>query len=186
LSFGATGQGTVTTLAGTYIDQGIAYQDGPGEVARFGGIGGLALGSDGTLYASDFTHGIIRKIRVDADGKAMVSRMAGGGTVFGTTQSVDFADGRALESAFSGPRGLLPRPDGSILVADSKNHRIRSLVTGGGGDWVSTFAGRAAGLADGPLDMAQLFYPRVLASDAKGQVYVLEGNFRFQLRKIVM
>jgi sugar lactone lactonase YvrE len=186
LTFNSTGQGTVTTLAGVPALEGIAYLDGPGEVARFGHLGGIAVGEDGEVFVADQTHHVIRKLAVGTADDVQVSTYAGGGGTLGTGQSLSFSDGRALEAAFYIPSDILSMPDGALYVADQANHRIRRIAKDGVNVWVSTLGGNAPGLIDGPLSQARFFYPRGLACDGQGNMYVLEGNFVSQVRKVVM
>lgn len=63
--------GTVSTVAGTGKR---GYQDGKVEEAQFGYCYGVAVGEDGTLFASDNTNCVIRRIK---DG--VVTTLAGKG-----------------------------------------------------------------------------------------------------------
>jgi sugar lactone lactonase YvrE len=76
--------------------------------------------------------------------------------------------------------------DGSLLVADTGNHRIRRIGRDG---MVSTYAGSETprddlgralgGCRDGAASEAQFAYPTGLAADADGAVYVADtGNSR--------
>jgi sugar lactone lactonase YvrE len=97
----------------------------------------------------------------------------------------DFEDlnGDALSAAFRAPGSILQLPDGSILIADTRNHLIRK-VTGGK---VTTFAGPevvvttnsqgfpTGGLLDGKASEAFFNSPSGLAVDGKGNVYVADS-----------
>jgi sugar lactone lactonase YvrE len=97
----------------------------------------------------------------------------------------DFEDlnGDALSAAFRAPGSVLQLPDGSILIADTRNHLIRK-VTGGK---VTTFAGPevvvttnsqgfpTGGLLDGKASEAFFNSPSGLAVDGKGNVYVADS-----------
>ena len=60
--------GIVTTVAGTGEP---GHRDGPAEEATFGVCVGIAVGDDGTIYVSDYSYHVIRKI------SGVVSTLAG-------------------------------------------------------------------------------------------------------------
>ena len=69
------------------------------------------------------------------------------------------------------PSAVLPLPDGSVLVADTYNHCLRSIRGGN----VTTYAGnQAPGATDGSKATARFMRPMALARDAAGNVYVAD------------
>lgn len=89
-----------------------------------------------------------------------------------------FADGPAWKARLCGPNALAVDGDGTLLVADSRNHRIRR-VTGSGS--VSTVAG--SGTSEGPLVgpalQARLSYPSGVALGPAGELFIADtGNHR--------
>ncbi|GGI45407.1 hypothetical protein GCM10008018_11920 [Paenibacillus marchantiophytorum] len=100
--------------------------------------------------------------------------------------SGDFEDhnGAALSAAFRAPGSVVQLADGSILVADTRNHQIRKIAGGN----VTTFAGPelivsknsngfpTGGLLDGKANEAFFNEPTGLAVDAKGNVYVADSG----------
>ena len=72
-------------------------------------------------------------------------------------------------------------PDGTLFVADSGNHRIRSVNVHGD---VRTLAGNGTpGYKDGPGAQAHFFYPVDVAVDADGTIFVADrANHR--VRKV--
>lgn len=185
LTFDASGAASVTTLAGAPYHHGIGFLDGPGAVARFGELAGLAVGPEGTLYVSDSSNNTIRAVATSASGPVTVSSIAGVGRLqAGFYQGISFADGRGAEAAFNVPGDLAIGGDGTLYVADRNNHRVRAITGLGSSPWVTTLAGGAPGFKDGPAGQARLQYPSRLSLDGAGHLYVLEGNSEMQIRKI--
>ncbi len=97
------------------------------------------------------------------------------GTGFATNALNPLGDGlRAVNATFNRPHFVLVRADGTLLIADTDNHRIRKVDLGG---TITTFAGTGtvgftamATLATA----ANLKSPRGLAEDAAGNIYI--GN----------
>ncbi|KRE48283.1 stalk domain-containing protein [Paenibacillus sp. Soil724D2] len=97
----------------------------------------------------------------------------------------DFEDknGDALSAAFRAPGSVVQLSDGSILVADTRNHLIRKISDGK----VTTFAGPevvvtknnqgfpTGGLVDGKSSESFFNEPTGLTVDAKGNVYVADS-----------
>jgi len=103
----------------------------------------------------------------------------------------DEFDGPAERAEFRHPAGVLVLGDGSVLAADSDNHRIRLIRDGE----VSVYAGipvsavfdeaglPAGALNDGPAELALFWNPAGLAADKDGNVYVADAN-NHAIRKI--
>ncbi len=103
----------------------------------------------------------------------------------------DELNGAAAEASFRHPGSVLALEDGSLLVADTGNHRIRLIRHGD----VSVYAGvevsvlfddaglPSGALRDGTSDLSFFSSPAGLAADASGNVYVADkGNHA--IRKI--
>jgi DNA-binding beta-propeller fold protein YncE len=91
-----------------------------------------------------------------------------------------YADGPAWAARFAGPNALAEEADGSLLVADSRNHRLRRIAPNGR---VSTLAGSGAdgvgGAAVGPAASARFRYPSGVAVSGDGTVFISDtGNHR--------
>jgi hypothetical protein len=128
--------GTVSTFAGSAGQAGSA--DGTGPAARFNNPTGLAMDANGTLYVSDTTNNLIRKISPEG----VVTTYAGVAGVAGAQ------DGRGNQAMFNGPTGLAAGWNGSLFVADTGNSTIRWIYPDGS---VTTYAGvpTVGGLRDG-------------------------------------
>jgi sugar lactone lactonase YvrE len=92
------------------------------------------------------------------------------------------ADGLAENARFVNPSGVAADGAGNVYVADTANHTIRMITSGGA---VSTLAGAAglSGSADGVGSAARFNLPQGVAVDSSNNVYVADtGNFT--IRKI--
>eukprot|EP00613_Pedinella_sp_CCMP2098_P022885 CAMPEP_0171685226 /NCGR_PEP_ID=MMETSP0991-20121206/2137_1 /TAXON_ID=483369 /ORGANISM="non described non described, Strain CCMP2098" /LENGTH=542 /DNA_ID=CAMNT_0012272863 /DNA_START=179 /DNA_END=1807 /DNA_ORIENTATION=- len=154
----------VTVLAGggqRTNPGGFLYRDGAVRVALFNSPQGIAVTKDGDLIVADSNR--IRKI----DNHGQVTTVAGSG-------SFAFGDGQSSGAHFKNPRGVVVTEEGLIVVADSKNHRIRTVTPEG---IVTTLAGSGvAGFADGPGMQAMFDFPRRVAIDRNGNVIVADTN----------
>jgi sugar lactone lactonase YvrE len=129
---------------------------------------GLATDSAGNIYIADTLHHRIRKI--DANGTE---------TVFAGTGIAGFANGPVGSAQFNEPIGIVVGSNGTVFVADSKNHRIRAISTLG---TVTTFAGLGdPAFTDGVAAAARFNLPSGLALSANGDLLVADrGNHRIR------
>jgi len=158
----------VSTLAGSSAGS----DDGPAAEAEFKSPRGVALDASGNLYVADKFNHRIRKITLE-NGQWSVSTLAG------STQG--YMDGTSAK--FSFPRGVAVDASGHVYVADGSNHRIRKITLENGQWSVSTLAGSTKGSENGTGTEAQFHYPRDVAVDASGHVYVADGSNHL-IRKI--
>ena len=85
-----------------------------------------------------------------------------------------FVDGPMGEARFDHPWSVALDAAGSLYVADTSNHRIRKIAREG---VVTTFAGEGRqGWADGLAAFARFGWPRGVAVDAAGNVYVADSD----------
>ena len=95
------------------------------------------------------------------------------GSVFGCGSD----DGVGSVARFSGPAGIAIDANGTIFVADSRNHTVRKILPDG---TVTTFAGTAgaSGSTDGLGSAARFNTPVGLDVDQQGNLYVGDvGNY---------
>jgi sugar lactone lactonase YvrE len=111
-----TAEGVVSTIAGSGA---AGYSDGPAAQAKFDGPVGISLDSSGNLYVADSYNDRIRK--VSAEGQ--VTTVAGAGQ--------GYADGDAVSARFDTPCGVIVAPDGSLIVADTGNDKLRKVSATG-------------------------------------------------------
>ncbi|MFY8034426.1 MAG: NHL repeat-containing protein, partial [Flexibacteraceae bacterium] len=157
----------VTTLAGSGT---ASFADGTEIAASFNKPYGVAADVNGNIYVADTYNNRIRKITP----AGVVTTLAGSGTA-------GFANGTGTAASFYYPTGIAVDATNNIYVADYVNHRIRKITQAG---VVTTLAGSGTpGFTDETGTAASFNYPRGVAVDASGNVYVgdLDNN---RIRKI--
>ncbi|HLI82292.1 MAG TPA: IPT/TIG domain-containing protein [Bryobacteraceae bacterium] len=168
--------GKITTIAGTTLGAGYSGDGAAATNAQVNGPTGLAFDSANNLYIADTANNRIRKI--DSDGGGNIVTWVGNGVA-------QYAgDGKlAWQSSINSPNGVAADAAGNLYVADTANHCIRKVS----GNVVSTFAG-ICGVTGGfsgdggPATKAQLYYPKDVAVDPAGNVYIADTyNFRIRM-----
>lgn len=163
-------QGEVTTIAG---DGTAGYADGPAAQARFNGPIGVAVGANGNVFVADTYNDRIRMISPDGQ----VSTVAGAG-------QAGFADGDRNTSLFDTPCGVIVTTDGSVIVADTGNDRLRKIAPDGNvstlpvninGDEISNPVGLAL-THDNYLYVTELDRSRVIQIAPDGTANVIAGR----------
>jgi sugar lactone lactonase YvrE len=149
-------------LAGAQAETG--YVDGALSVATFGEPSGIAVDSKGSLYISDASNHVVRKLS-----QGRVITVAGNG-------HEGYADGKRGEVRFNYPTGLAIDDGDNVLVADTLNGVIRRITPDG---TVETYAGtprNKGGYRDGEAKQALFNEPTGLALDDKGGLYVADSG----------
>lgn len=160
--------GSVSTPVGSAGNLGSA--DGSGSVAQFWQPQGLCVDISGNVYVADGGNGTIRKII-----GTTVSTLAG-------SPSVGSSDGNASTARFFFPGGACIDSSGNVYVADTQNHTIRMVTSGGVASTVAGAAG-VSGSSDGPTNSARFNAPQGICRDSSGNIYVADtGNHT--IRKI--
>lgn len=164
----AVAGGTVSTLAGM---SSAGTVDGSGSAARFYGVQGIALGTDGILYVTDGNNHTVRKIT----STGVVTTLAGRG------RSAGAVDGAGGVARFKNPEGIVVVA-GTVYVADKSNHVIRKITANG---VVSTFAGSSGvkGTSNGIGSAARFNEPQGLVADSLGNLFVTDTK-NHTIRKI--
>ncbi len=150
--------GAVETLAGVENRRGFA--DGDAGSALFNAPIGVAARDD-KIYVADTYND---KIRVIENGS--VSTLAGGEQGYADAE-------QGVSAKFDTPCGLAIWAD-KLLVADSENRRIR-VVEANGKTWTLT-GNDAENSVDGLLQQASFVQPTAVTVDARGAIYVADGN----------
>ncbi len=152
-------RGSVDIIAGVENEFGDA--DGPALSAKFNAPVGLTVLRDDSIVVADTYND---KIKLIKDGS--VTTLAG--------SRRGFADGAAGQAKFDTPCGVAVFDDGTIIVADTMNARIRVISSDG---LVSTAAGRGDGDSrDGTLLDAGFYRPFSMAISSAGDLYIGDGN----------
>jgi len=136
-----------------------------GAVSSLNTATGIAVAPDGSLLVSQ-TEGGERVRRIATDGTIS--------TVAGTLQFCAFAGdgGPATAARLCNPEGVAVALDGSVLIADAGNHRVRRVDPQG---IITTIAGVGTGgfAGDGgPATAAQVSFPMDIAVAPDGSLFV--------------
>ncbi|WP_161991996.1 IPT/TIG domain-containing protein [Flagellimonas algicola] len=165
-----TPNGDWTLIAGSSLGHG--YVNGPGAGARFSNPSAILLEEDGdnALYVSDTNNHAIRRISLD-DGQYTVGTYAGPGPEI---TELGYKDGGLSEARFHFPSGIAKSGDGTILLADLANNRIRSIDQNE--ESVGTFAGGDFGHQDGDLASAKFSNPSGISVAGDGNIYITDTD----------
>jgi streptogramin lyase len=148
----------VSIVAGLAGSSGAS--DGNASEARFNGPIGVAVGKDGSIFVADTYNDRIRAIAPNGQ----VRTLAGGA-------EAGFADGNGAEARFDTPCGIAVAKDGTLIVADTGNRRIRRVAPDG---QVTTFAGTGE-TSDGTLPEAAFYEPIAVTTRDDHSFYIAEA-----------
>lgn len=130
---------------------------------------GVATDPAGNVYILDRGYEIVKKLTP-----------AGEMTVLAGLRTAPFStggsrDGHGPDARFNSPWAITADAAGTLYVADTGNHLVRKVTPTGD---VSTLAGLvgAYGYADGPAREARFYFPRQIAADRSGNVYVADSG----------
>jgi len=158
--------GTITTVAGTGAG-GFGGDNGPATQAQLNQPYAASPTADGGFLIADRGNHRIRKVAADGTVTTVAGTGAGG-----------FAgdNGPATQAQLNAPCMVLALPDGSFLIPDRDNQRVRKVASDG---TITTFAGTGvAGAAGdgGPATQAQLSGPYSVSVAPGGGVLIGERN----------
>ena len=161
--------GNISTVAGTGT-RGFSGDGAAATAARLSWPSGVAVDGSGNLYITDRLNHRIRKV----DSAGNIS------TVAGTGRQGFSGDGAAATAAqLSNPEDVTLDGSGNLYIADFWNQRIRKVDSAGN---ISTVAGGAVG-DGGAAVAARLIYPRDVAPDGSGNLYIAD-NSNHRIRKV--
>lgn len=147
-----TPAGVVTTLA---VNAGSV---------RFSEPRGIAVLGDGSLVVADAQDQ--RLLAISSSGTVSV--------LAGQAGRPGRSDGIGVAASFDTPMGLGPGPGGSLLVADSGNNLLRSVVGSSVARWAGV-SGHTASV-DGARNDVRFEDPYAVAQDAAGNAYVADAG----------
>ncbi len=154
----------------TFIGSDSGFVNGTIAEAKFNGPFGICIDKDGNIYIADSGNNCIRKI----DTNGTVSTFAG-------TGEVGNKDGDRISATFNSPTGICTDNNGNFYIADFLNHTIQKID---GEGIVTTLAGSGEpGYADGFADQAKFNFPRGIAIDGYGNLFVGD-SWNHRIRKI--
>lgn len=155
---GKLGSREVGTVAGSGIR---GLKNGPGLGAQFDFPNDIAMDTAENIFVTEYNNHTVRKIRRDG----AVTTLAG-------TGQPGYKDGIGSVAQFNQPAGLAIDQNGNLFVTEWSNNRVRKITPDG---VVSTWAGGGApGLRDGNGAAALFHTPNGIASDHRGNLYVVE------------
>lgn len=163
--------GVITTIAGTG-DWGFSGDGGPATEADLGSVYNIATDPEGNVYLGAYRR--IRKIGPSG----VITTIAGTGQDGGTGDG-----GPATEATLSWLLDVAADAGGNVYIADNGNHRVWRIDADG---IITTLAGtgESGDSGDGgSATEAQLNFPRGVAVDANGIVYVADRSNR-RIRRI--
>ncbi|MEZ4364832.1 MAG: SMP-30/gluconolactonase/LRE family protein [Kofleriaceae bacterium] len=164
---------TSRTVAGNgsfSYDYSTTEPSGPGSAYGLNQASAVAVAGDGAVYIAEaYQCAVLRVDPVTAE----ISRVAGRlRWCYGPLQD----DVAATEASLDRPAGLAVGSDGTLYVADTGRHRVRSIDAGTG--IITTLAGTTSGYGGdgGAASAALLTSPSGLALDADGTLYIADAG----------
>ena len=165
--------GVIATLAGTGT-AGSSGDGGQAAAAELNFVHSAAPTPDGGYLIADTLNSRIRK--VSAAGIITTVAGTGGGGYGGD-------GGQATSALINNPRGVVSLADGSFLIPDSNNHRVRKVSPSGVITTVAGTGNQGFSGDGGPATAAQLSIPFGIAPTADGGFLIVDvGNQR--IRKV--
>jgi len=170
-------RGHITTFSGGPS----GFQDGNIDTAKYNAPMHIAVGGGGVLYVTDHSNHRVRKVA-----NKLVTTVAGAG-------KAGYLDGAGSSAQFAYPTGIIARADGSLLIADRNNWRLRAIAKDG---TVTTVAGSGTkgyqdgfptsaklgdiydicARPDGVIALADTTYHRVRSLEKNGNIGTLAGS----------
>jgi hypothetical protein len=158
--------GTITTVAGSGV-AGFSGNGGPATAAEFNAPSDAARLPDGSIVIADSNNNMVRRVAPDG----VITTAVGTGAA-----GFSGDNGPATAATLSFPSDIAVASDGTYLISDNDNNRIRSVSPNG---TITTVAGdgRAGGGGDGgPATAAQLSGPSAVSVIAGGGFLIAEED----------
>jgi len=160
--------GRITTVAGLGLPR-FSGDGGPAVAAGLNEPAALAMAESQILYVADQSNNRVRAIDLKT---GLISTVAGTGTATYNGDEIP-----ATEAALAGPSGLAVAADGTLVIADTFNGRIRAVdpetgrirtVAGNGGEY------RFQGATE--PSSASLSRPSGIALDREGNLFITDSD----------
>ncbi|GAB3690750.1 hypothetical protein GCM10027592_08230 [Spirosoma flavus] len=135
---------------------------------------GVAIDTLGNFYIVDSDNNRIRKVTTSGT----ITTVAGNGT-----PGFSGDGGPATAASLDNPNSVAVDSLGNLYIADFNNHRIRKVTTSG---IITTVAGSGTfgfGGDGRPATSAKLWYPRGVAVDGRGNLYIADF-YNYRIRKV--
>jgi sugar lactone lactonase YvrE len=167
----------ITTIAGNGI-YGYTGDGGAATSSELYNPQGLALDASGNIFIADTYNNRLRKVTVST---GIITTVAGNGT------QGSIGDGGAATAAeLSLPMGVALDASGNIFIVDQGSNKIRKVTVSTG--IITTVAGNGTqGYSGdgGAATSAQLQFPKSVALDASGNIFIADGGNN-RIRKVTV
>jgi sugar lactone lactonase YvrE len=163
-----TANGIIDTVAGTSDD------GRPASQAQLNFPNVIAVDGSGNLFIADTDSQRIRMISRDG----IISTIAGNGS-WGFSGD----GGAAISAQLNYPASIAVDAAGNLFITDTNNHRIRKISPNG---IITTVVGngrQGSGGDGGPASRAAMNYPRGIAVDGTGNLYIADTDNQ-RIRKV--
>jgi len=147
---------------------GVFFGDsGQAKVARLNTPGDVAIDAGGNLYIADTNNHRIRKV----DPAGVITTYAGNGTPCALPTNTCGDGGLATAANLKNPSSVVLDSTGNLYIADTGDHKIRKVDTGGN---ISTVVGTGniSANGDGTATTKNVKSPEGLAIDSSNVLYI--------------
>jgi sugar lactone lactonase YvrE len=160
--------GIITTVAGDGT-AGFKGDEGQATSAGLYNPRGVAVDASGNIYIADSMN---YRLRMVTKSTGIITTVAGDGTA---TYNYKGDDRVKATSTGLNPLGVAVDASGNIYIADGKRNRIRMVTKSTGNITTEAGTGMPGYSSDGgPAKSASLSYPRGVAVDASGNIYIAD------------
>ena len=174
--------GIITTIAGSVGSTGYSGDGGLATLAKLNNPAGIAVDSSGNCFIADYGNNLVRYVRQSTT--KIISNFAG---TFNLVGSFSGDGSSATMANLYGPAAVALDASGNLYIADSMNHVIRVVNSGG---IITTFAGTGmtpGSSGDGSFaTSAQLHQPCGVAVDFSGMFVYISDSSNNRIRMVTI